>query len=452
MNIITALLIFTVIVVIHELGHFLLARKNGIFVTEFSVGMGPRLITCIKKDGRFDVRFLISNKEFESREGFAEHTKYSWKLLPIGGSCMMLGEDEVVEREDSFNKKGVWARVSVIAAGPIFNFILAFVLSMIIIGVGGTDLPYIVNLYNGRPAESAGLMVGDKVCSIDGKKIILGRDVDLFSAFDIEDYDTVDIIVERDGEEKKITVDVNYETYLFGFTYSQTDTPAEISDVTEDMPFDRVGIRKGDVITAINGTEIASGNVLADYIAGITVDENAKLEFTYERDGKESVVTVEPEFYEGKTLGMLVGRAEKVSPLLVVRYSMSEVRYWIVSTIRSLGQLIIGKLNAKDLTGAVGIVDMVGGVIEQSQPYGLTIMIVSVLNMSVLLSANLGVMNLLPIPALDGGRLVFLLIEAVRGKPVDQEKEGIVHLIGFALLMLLMVYVMYNDIARIIGR
>lgn len=452
MNIITALLIFTVIVVIHELGHFFLAKKNGIFVTEFSVGMGPRLITCVKTDKKFDIKFLISGKEFESRKGWQERTKYSWKLFPIGGSCMMLGEDEVLEREDSFNKKGVWARFSVIAAGPIFNFILAFVLSMIIIGIGGIDLPYIVNVYDGRPAQEAGLEIGDKVCSIDGKKIVLGRDVDLFSAFDIEDYDTVDIVIERNGEKQTITLDVNYESYLFGFTYSQTDTPAEIAEVTEEMPFANAGIKKGDVITAIDGTEITSGNALAEYIAGVTVDENAKLEFTYERDGEESVVTVEPEFYEGKTLGMVVGKAEEVSPVKVVRYSVSEVRYWIVSTVRSLGQLIVGKLHAKDLTGAVGIVDMVGGVIEQSQPYGLEIIIISVLNMSVLLSANLGVMNLLPIPALDGGRLVFLLIEAIRGKPVDQEKEGIVHLIGFALLMVLMIYVMFNDISRILGR
>lgn len=450
-TIVAALLIFTVIVVFHELGHFLLAVKNGIFVTEFSVGMGLRLITVVKTKEKWNVKFFMSSKEMENHKEWEDYTKYSIKLFPLGGSCMMLGEDEELDREDAFNKKGVWARFSAIVAGPLFNFILAFVLSVIIIGIGGIDLPYIARIYSGRPAESVGLMEGDKVISVAGKKVVLGRDVDIFSSFDMADYDQVEVVVERDGKEISVTLDVNYETYLFGFYYLQDDNPAEISSVSENMPFAEAGIQAGDVITAIDGTPITSGKDLEEYVAGVTIDENAKLEFTYERDGKEKTTVVEPTYYEGKTLGMAVGRITKVSPLEVIRYSFSEVRYWIVSTVRSLGQLIVGKLSAKDLTGAVGIVDMVGGVIEQSQPYGTLKVILNILKMSVLLSANLGVMNLLPIPALDGGRLVFILIEAIRGKPVDQEKEGLVHLIGFAFLMLLMIYVMYNDIMRIIG-
>ena len=134
-----------------------------------------------------------------------------------------------------------------------------------------------------------------------------------------------------------------------------------------------------------------------------------------------------------------------------MKYSLVEVKYWIETTVASLGQLITGKISTKELSGPVGIVDTVGTVLDQSTSYGMRVVVLNMLIMSVLLSANLGVMNLLPLPALDGGRLVFILIEAVRGKPVSRDKEGYVHFAGFILLMLLMVFVMYNDIVRILN-
>lgn len=134
----------------------------------------------------------------------------------------------------------------------------------------------------------------------------------------------------------------------------------------------------------------------------------------------------------------------------VVKYSFVEVKYWIETTVGSLGALITGNVSVKNVSGPVGIVDTVGDAINQSKSYGLRVVMLQILYMSVLLSANLGVMNLLPLPALDGGRLVFILIEAVRGKPVDKEKEGFVHFAGFVVLMLFMVFVMYNDIIKIL--
>ena len=135
MNILVALLIFTVIVVIHELGHFLLAKKNGVGVPEFSVGMGPRIITVAKGKKGFIFKFLCSQKFFDDNPDWQNCTKYSWKLLPIGGSCAMVGEDEINEAENSFNMKGKWARFSIVFAGPFFNFILAFVFSIIILAI-----------------------------------------------------------------------------------------------------------------------------------------------------------------------------------------------------------------------------------------------------------------------------------------------------------------------------
>ena len=129
---------------------------------------------------------------------------------------------------------------------------------------------------------------------------------------------------------------------------------------------------------------------------------------------------------------------------------MIEVKYWIETTVASLGQLVTGKMSMKEVSGPVGIVDTVGTMINETSKIGLKEMWLSILYMAVLLSANLGVMNLLPLPALDGGRLVFILIEAVRGKPVDREKEGYIHFAGFVLLMLFMVFVLYNDVIKII--
>lgn len=367
MNIIAAILIFTIIVVVHELGHFLLAKKNGITVTEFSVGMGPRLITAARGSKGFVCRVLMSQKDFEQMEGCENVTKYSWKLFPIGGSCMMLGEDELVEDKNAFNKKGVWARISVIFAGPVFNFILAFLFSMIILSMAGHDIPMVSSVEEGFPMEKAGIMSGDEIIEINGSNIDVGRELGQYFQFHPLNGDPVEIVYKRDGEKKTVFV-----------------TPEK------------------------------------------TAENTFKLGFSF------------------------ISERVKLSPPGIVKYGFIEVKYWIKTTLQTLGQLIAGKIGKDEIAGPVGIVDMVGGVIEETSQYGIQTLILNLLNMCVLLSANLGVMNLLPIPALDGGRLVFLFLEVIRGKPIDQEKEGMVHLIGLVALMLLMAFVMYNDISRLL--
>ena len=181
-----------------------------------------------------------------------------------------------------------------------------------------------------------------------------------------------------------------------------------------------------------------------------TAKTGKEVTFEVDRKGKKMTFKVTPTPYEGKTLGFVAGKDEMKGPGAVLKYSVIEVKYWIETTVASLGQLVRGKVSRNDVSGVVGIVDAVGGVIDQSVEYGVKAVIINMLYMSVLLSANLGVMNLLPLPALDGGRLVFILIEAVRGKPIDREKEGFVHVIGFFLLMILMVLIMFNDIWKII--
>lgn len=342
LKILIALLIFSLIIVIHELGHFLLAKKNGICVNEFSVGMGPKLVSFTRGE-----------------------TRYALKLLPFGGSCMMLGEDGGSDDERSFGRKSVWARISVVIAGPIFNFILAFLLSLFIVGSIGYDKPTINQVMDGYPAQAAGLQAGDTIVKINNEKINVYREVMVF--VQMHQGEKATIVYERDGKQYNTTLEpkLNEEsgTYLYGFAGAGT----------------RV---KGDAITTI-------------------------------------------------------------------KYSAYEVKYWIVTTIKSLGMVFEGKVTSDDVQGPVGIVNQIGQTYEESKSDGAFSVWLNMLNISILLSANLGVMNLLPLPALDGGRLVFLLIEAIRGKPINQEKEGMVHFVGLMLLMALMVFVMFNDIRRL---
>ena len=451
MNILVALLIFTVIVVIHELGHFLLAKKNGVGVPEFSVGMGPRIITVAKGKKGFIFKFLCSQKFFDDNPDWQNCTKYSWKLLPIGGSCAMVGEDEINEAENSFNMKGKWARFSIVFAGPFFNFILAFVFSIIILANAGIDYPIIEHIYDNQPAAKSGLEVGDVVKSVNGKKITIGREIDTYTLLHPLTGEDGDIVVTRNGKEKSFMIDPNYKTYLFGFSYGSNEkASAEVSDVTEGKAFEKAGIKAGDLIKEINGKTVSNAGELSTTMNEVNHD-GKEVTFLIERKGVEKTFKETPEPYSTKTLGFIASIDEKSkSTFDVVKYSFVEVKYWIKTTVGSLGALITGNVSIKNVSGPVGIVDTVGDAINQSKSYGLKVVLLQILYMSVLLSANLGVMNLLPLPALDGGRIVFILIEAVRGKPVDKEKEGFVHFAGFVVLMLFMVFVMYNDIIKIL--
>lgn len=341
MNIIIAILIFSAIIIFHELGHFWLAKANGIRVNEFSLGLGPTLV------------------------GFTRgETKYCIKLLPFGGACMMEGEDDESHDNKAFCNKSVWARISVVAAGPIFNFIMAFILALILIGLSGYDAPIVSDVMSGYSAEKAGIEAGDKIVKLDNKKIHVYREISFYTYFHSDSE--IQVTYERDGE-----------------LYEATLTP------------------------------------------------------TYSKD-------------EGRYLiGLSGGARTKGSVWQTIEYSAYEVKYWISTTMTSLKMLVTGKVSLNDLSGPVGIVQSIGTTYNQSKTAGAYYVFLSMANICILLSANLGVMNLLPLPALDGGRLVFLIIEAIRRKRIDPNKEGMVHYIGLILLLLLMVVVLFNDIRKI---
>ncbi len=340
---IIAILLFSAIILFHELGHFLLAKANGIRVNEFSLGLGPTIVGFTKGE-----------------------TKYSIKLLPFGGACMMEGEDSQSDDDRSFQKKSVWARISVVAAGPIFNFIMAFVLAVIILGNIGISTPTVAQVEDGYGAQTAGLQAGDEIIKMNHKHIHFFKEISMYTLFH----------------------------------------------------------------------------------AGETV------EVTYERNGERHIVEVQPTYDEeqGRYRYGIDGSGEytKVGPIKTLQYSVYEVKYWIQYTVESLKMLLTRQVSVNDLSGPVGIVKTIGDTYDMSKSDGAFYVWMNLLNLALLLSANLGVMNLLPIPALDGGRLVFLVIEAIRGKRVSEDKEGMVHFIGLLCLFGLMILIMFNDIRKLI--
>lgn len=437
MSIIVAILVFSIIVVIHELGHFLLAKMHGIGVVEFSVGFGPTIWGIKKRE-----------------------TKYSIKLLPFGGMCQMVGEDSEQNTlaDNAFYSKGVWQRFSVLFAGPFFNFILAFVLSLFVIGFVGYDAPAVTSVNTGSPAEAAGLKAGDIIKKIGGDTVSIGREVDSYFLYHKITDKPIELVYIRDGERHSTTIEpVLTKQYLLGFSYyPYEDSAAEVLSVNENFPFHLAGILPGDVVTYINGVKVSTGAELSSYMNSHPLDGSV-VSVTYERktESKTTSTTVEltPLLYqEAYSVGFSYNLArEKTNALQTLKYSIIEVKYWIVTTVKNLGLLVTGQLSSNDVGGPVAIIGTIGDVYEQTSEQGNALdVVLQMAYITILLSANLGVMNLLPIPALDGGKLLFTLIEAVRGKPIDREKEGMVHLIGMILLMILMVVVFFNDIRNLI--
>lgn len=427
MKILIAVLIFSAVVLIHELGHFLFAKKNGIVVTEFSLGMGPRLVSTVRGE-----------------------TRYSVKLFPIGGSCAMLGEDTGEDQEPgTFNAAPVWGRISVVAAGPVFNFLLAFVLSVIIVGFVGYDPAEVMQVEEGSAAEAAGLQKGDIIKEYQGYSIDLGKDLYVYTYLNEPTEDPVSLVVERNGQKMKISyipdVDVRY---LLGLNRKDAET-MEVASLIPGMPLEEAGVEPGDVITSVNGVEIPDGAAYDAYIQEHPLSDDP-VTITYMRKGLEYEATFVPREYRTPELGFSynVG-CVKAKGFEVLKYGAMEVKYMIRTTLLSLKELFTGGLGVDDLSGPVGVVDAIGDTYEQSKSEGTMMVWMNMLNMAVLLSANLGVMNLLPFPALDGGRLVFLIVEAIRRKPVNRQLEGMIHFAGLMLLMVLMVVVMYHDIIKI---
>lgn len=342
-TILIALLFFSVFIMIHELGHFLVARAVGIHAEEFSIGMGPRL-------------FKVSGKE----------TEYSLRVLPIGGYVRFLGEDEASEDPRAFNNARVWKRFLVVVAGPVMNMLLAVLLLSILLFSFGQQVssqPVIESVISGYPAEQVGLQAGDRIIRVG--------DADVSELEDFKAVERIQSFISENGP-KPFAITVQRDGQIMNF----------------------------DVIPS------------------------------YDEAGDRWQVG----FY--------------FKPVIRKFGFMEAIGTGFVETFRITGQmfamlkdLIFAGQGLGDVMGPVGIVSEIGRAAQAG--------IQRLLQLGIIITINLGIMNLIPFPALDGGRLLLLIVEGIRRKPIDRNKEGYFHLVGFVLLMILMIIVTYKDILRI---
>ena len=377
MSILIAIIVFGLVVLVHEWGHFIAARRCGILVEEFAIGMGPKIFSVQRGETLFSIR-----------------------LLPLGGFCQLLGDDadaladrnkdrgekEQISYDRTLNSKTVLQRMAVMFAGSFMNFVLAFLIFAVLIGAFGFRTTTIRHVGANTPAEAAGLAPGDRILSINGYRI-------------------------------RIFEDLSFEV---------TTTQGRPLDII----FTREGQRHNVVITPVN--------VEGRYIIGINPDVRAGL------------FTSPPEGFQSAAIGE------------VVTTSFFRVNHVVRTIFLMIIRMATGQTDAGGFAGPIGIVNMIGdhyeaiveeaaaAEVEISRAQVIWTLVVNMANFTAIISANLAVINLLPLPALDGGRLVFLTLEAIRRKPVPPEREGMVHFAGFVLLMVLAVFIAYQDILNLL--
>jgi regulator of sigma E protease len=287
-----------------------------------------------------------------------------------------------------------------------------------------------------------------------GDHVSIGRDLSMWFVFNSLTEDTkVTMTYVHEGQKKTVTFDPQVTVrYMMGMTYHVDQPKALIEAVGTDSPLEKAGVAAGDVITGIDGTEITDAQSLNTYFDEHPLTE-ASVHLTLEREGKSFEADVTPVENRSVSLGFSynLGRV-RTSSFGVLKYSVIELRYLITSTVRSVGALFTGVFGVQDLSGPVGVVDIVGETYEETKSEGALITWMNMINLLILISANLGVMNLLPIPGLDGGRLFFMLFELILRRPVNQKVEMTLQLVAVLALLLLSVYVMYNDILRLLAR
>lgn len=342
LTVIIAVILFALIIGIHEFGHFITAKLFGVRVNEFALGMGPKLF---------------------SKQG--KETLYSLRLIPIGGYCSMEGEDENSDDERALNNKKWWKRAIIISAGAVMNILLGVVF-MFIIQVqepyyASTKIAYLVS---DSTSMNAGIQIDDEIYSINGYRTFCATDMSF--ALSTAKDGVLDVVVKRDGEKIEF----------------------------KDLQMEVVSYSDQAAVTNID-------------FKVYRVDKSIKT---------------------------------------VITSTFSETLSFVRMIYASFVMLFTGQAGFNELSGPVGMATAIGQVAEQGFAQSFMAGLNNIIYFMALITVNLGIFNVLPIPALDGGRLFFIIIEAIRGKPINPEKEGVIHFIGFALLILLMVLVTVKDV------
>ena len=423
MTLIYFIIVLGVTVFIHEFGHFIFAKKSGVYVYEFSIGMGPKLFKFNRKN---------------------DETDYCIRLFPIGGYVQMAGEeievDEKVPVDKRLQTKKWYQRFLIMVAGVMMNFILAIVVLFIVALVNGVTLDsrYIYG------SEINGLNDGDKIVSVNGKftnnydKLALELTVAGNKDFTIK--------VENKEGEKNINIHpiaLNDKYLLYGNDYGFTLDNLTVTNSSNNL-------KHGSIIKKVNGIEVNSNHELLNVLDDISKENVNKKSYhiTLTLSDNDNISDVEiivknknNDTLLGYEYGFGLNGKHEHNIIVAFIYAFRKFFSLIEQMIFTIIYLFNGTLSIKMLSGPVGIFNVVGAASKSG--------FITILSLLALISVNVGFINLLPIPAFDGGHVLFLIIEKIKGSPVSQKLENTIHTIFLVLLMILMVYITFNDVLKL---
>lgn len=403
------------LIFIHEGGHFLVAKLCKIKVNEFAIGFGPKIW---QKQGK--------------------ETKYTLRLIPLGGFNSLEGEEQRSDDERSFSKASIPKRIAIVLAGGLVNIVFGLLVYFILVSCqGGYISNEITEVMQGYGSENV-LQTGDKVLKINNQSIHLKSDVT--EALEKSNGQELTVLIERNGNKEEVKIsptEIKTKNTGIYFGTAGLDLQAKIVALYPGSPAEKQGLQVNDVITKVNGIETNNDPYKVIELLNQASNEE-KITFTVERKGETIDITLQPEIISTYYLGVSFKEAENTI-LNNLYYGFWDTADFTVSIVDNLKMLFTGKVGANQLMGPIGISDMVAK----------TDGIADFIYLLALISLSLGVTNLLPFPPLDGGKIVIYLIEAIRRKPISEKLEISIQMAGFAVLILLSLYVTYNDILRI---
>ncbi|HEY2991371.1 MAG TPA: RIP metalloprotease RseP [Methylomirabilota bacterium] len=445
-TVVSFVLVIGILILIHELGHFFVARWTGVGVERFSIGFGPVLLRWRGKE-----------------------TEYALSAIPMGGYVKMMGEENPLEGgatpdydpAKAFALKPLWARFLIVFAGPGMNLVLAvFIFAIVLATLGRPVWPAAVGRVNeGTPAAAAGLRTGDVVTAVNGRAIDYWEDLD--RALAKSDGRPLALRVRRGGAEETVTVTPKLRSVpdpIFREPRESWDIGAgpqlipQISSVNAGSPAEKAGLKAGDVVISVAGQPVYTPE---DLVEAIRTRPGQSFPVTVERDGKTLTTNVTPDAVKEKgTDGQEreVGRIQAGIATKAVSFAPynpaaalghGTVKTWdmTVLTVKGLWKLVSRQIDSSNIGGPIQIATEAGRQAKEGTA--------SLALFTAIISVNLAVLNLLPVPMLDGGHLFFFVIEAILGRPLSLQKREMAQRVGFVLLMLLMVYAVYNDLVRI---
>lgn len=422
------LFVLGVLVFVHELGHFMAARRLGVRVLTFSLGFGPKLFKFTRGD-----------------------TEYCVSVIPLGGYVKMAGEnpdDARTGRPDEFLSRTKWERFQILIMGPVMNIVLAVVVMAVVLAQGAEvpvyqDQPPVVGAVTpGSPAERAGIERGDRILTVAGDQVDTWDD--LFLAVGTRANRDVPVMLLRAGQTQTVTVHPEPETrYEIGNIGVLPDINPIVASVIAGQPAERAGLMAGDVVLAVNGERMVTRGQL---IEAISRNGGREIELTIQRGaGDERRIPVTPEQQGDRgMLGIYVTeptRTFQPGPLEAIQLSVERNIEFSGLIFRTLGGLFIGETSPRQLMGPVAIAQLSG---ESAQAGW-----IALFTLMASISLNLGLLNLLPIPVLDGGHILIMAVEGIARRDFSMAVKEKMLLAGFVLLMVLMVTVIYNDLTRI---